>query len=336
MREFYTSMTADEQYWIARIILKDLKISLSEKSILPKYHPDAFRLFQVCSDLREVCKQLKNLKYRLPRIEISVGKCFDPQRSLKRTPDEVIRIMCGEKFWIETKLDGWRIQMHYNNGNFQWFSRSRKDLSEIYGTTFNSGALTFYIKSCFTESLKSCVIDGEMCVYNSKLERIEPFGLQETAGNEVLEAQRGVSNREITLHPCFFVFDLVYLNGNALAEKPLEVRYKLLSEHVIEMPTYFQLLPHEVKSTKQEIFESLERHMLNCEEGIMIKDPRAYYSPGIEQTSWTKIKPEYIEALNDDVDVILVAGCKLITFDGRLWNWETKWTIFEFYVRDYR
>jgi DNA ligase 4 len=113
-------------------------------------------------------------------------------------------------------------------------------------------------------------------------------------------------------HPCFVVFDIVYLNGKSLAEVPLEERYNALCGNIKECPSHLEILPHEVKSTAKDIFECLSDHMMRCEEGIMIKDPRAHYSPGYDNTSWIKIKPEYIEALNDDVDVILVAGCNTV------------------------
>lgn len=58
--------TAAEQKWIVRIILKgmklffnqllivpaELKVGLSEKSVLNYFHPDALELFNVTSNLR--------------------------------------------------------------------------------------------------------------------------------------------------------------------------------------------------------------------------------------------------------------------------------------------
>ena len=50
--------TVDEQKWIVRIILKDLKAGLGYEPILRAYHPDALELFNATSDLRSVFEEL--------------------------------------------------------------------------------------------------------------------------------------------------------------------------------------------------------------------------------------------------------------------------------------
>lgn len=52
--------TVDEQKWIVRIILKDLKAGLGYEPILRAYHPDALELFNATSDLRSVFEELQN------------------------------------------------------------------------------------------------------------------------------------------------------------------------------------------------------------------------------------------------------------------------------------
>jgi ATP-dependent DNA ligase len=109
-----------------------------------------------------------------------------------------------------------------------------------------------------------------------------------------MSVQKGDSIQEISLHPCFVVFDIVYFNGKSLSDTALESRYKILKENINEEPNFMEILPHQVRNTKDDIFEALKEHMLRCEEGIIIKDPRAYYTPGLDRTRWIKIKPEYI------------------------------------------
>ena len=46
--------------WIAKINLKDLKIGLKHEQVLPIYHPDALELYNVTSNLREVCTELQD------------------------------------------------------------------------------------------------------------------------------------------------------------------------------------------------------------------------------------------------------------------------------------
>lgn len=51
--------TARELKWVVRTIIKDMKLGVSEKSILKLLHPEALDMFNICSNLRTVCQQLK-------------------------------------------------------------------------------------------------------------------------------------------------------------------------------------------------------------------------------------------------------------------------------------
>ena len=58
MTQLMQRCSADDIYWISRIILKDLKIGLRHEKVLPIYHKDALDLYNVTSNLREVCREL--------------------------------------------------------------------------------------------------------------------------------------------------------------------------------------------------------------------------------------------------------------------------------------
>ena len=58
--------------WLVLIIMKDLKLGMSEATVLKHFHPDAKDLFDVCCDLRNVCETLKDRTRRFPRQDIKV------------------------------------------------------------------------------------------------------------------------------------------------------------------------------------------------------------------------------------------------------------------------
>ena len=60
MTKLMQRCSSDDLFWIARIILKDLKIGLRHEKVLPIYHKDALDLYNVTSNLREVCKELQD------------------------------------------------------------------------------------------------------------------------------------------------------------------------------------------------------------------------------------------------------------------------------------
>ena len=54
--------TAIEQKWFVRIILKQLKMGMSENTIFNYFHKDALTLWNLSSDLKKICEDLKNPK----------------------------------------------------------------------------------------------------------------------------------------------------------------------------------------------------------------------------------------------------------------------------------
>ena len=59
---------------------------------------------------------------------------------------------------------------------------------------------------------------------------------------------------------------------------------------------------------RQDCADALNDAIDTREEGIMIKDPNSVYKPNSRKGGWYKIKPEYIDGLMDDLDLIIVGG----------------------------
>lgn len=46
--------SANEQKWLIRLLLKDMRLAIAHTKILNAYHRDANELFDVCNDLVKV------------------------------------------------------------------------------------------------------------------------------------------------------------------------------------------------------------------------------------------------------------------------------------------
>ena len=62
---FATHCSAAEQKWLARVILKDLKIGMTEKSILSVWHPQAEDLYNITNSLSRVAEELNDANVSL-------------------------------------------------------------------------------------------------------------------------------------------------------------------------------------------------------------------------------------------------------------------------------
>lgn len=106
---------------------------------------------------------------------------------------------------------------------------------------------------------------------------------------------------------CFQVFDILLLNGNSLINETLETRSQILKEVFSERPTFLEILPIKLGYSVADLENSLFEAMDNGEEGLMVKDPLSFYDPGSRE-NWYKVKPDYFDALCDDLDVVLVGA----------------------------
>eukprot|EP00795_Rhopilema_esculentum_P013203 gene13203-4019_t len=244
--------SAIEQKWLIRMILKELKIGLSENSIFSVFHPDAAELFNVCSSLSKVCSDLRDPNSTLSEVEIELFSPFRPMLGQRSSFQEVEKIMNYKPFLIETKVDGERIQLHKKGDEYRYFSRG---------------------------NIKTLILDGEMTAYDPNSGLFIPKGGNIDVKAEVLDG----------VHPCFVVFDILLLNDEKLTNLPLQQRVEKLKG--------------------EEVINALNDAIDKREEGIVIKDPESIYKPSKRKGSgWLKIKPDYIDSLSDQLDVLIVGG----------------------------
>ncbi|XP_059460885.1 DNA ligase 4-like [Corylus avellana] len=160
---------AQEMKWIIMIILKDLKLGISEKSIFHEFHPDAEDLFNVTCDLKLVCEKLRDRSQRHKRQDIEVGKAVRPQLAMRvANAAAAWKKLHGKEVVVECKFDGDRIQIHKNGTEIHFFSRNFLDHSE-----YGHGMSDIIIQNVLADR---CILDGEMLVWDTSLNRFAEFG----------------------------------------------------------------------------------------------------------------------------------------------------------------
>ncbi|KAK3044009.1 DNA ligase (ATP), partial [Coniosporium uncinatum] len=182
-REFYQRMNAEEMLWLIRMILRQMKVGATEKTIFDIWHPDAENLFNVSSSLRRVCWELYDPAIRLNEDDsgISLMQCFQPQlaafqmHSFEKMVSRMKPTDDDDTFWIEEKLDGERMQLHMIEDSsvaggfrFNFWSRKAKDYTYLYGSSFgdDNSALTRHLKSAFKDGVRNIILDGEMITWD--------------------------------------------------------------------------------------------------------------------------------------------------------------------------
>lgn len=319
LEEFYRRMNPEEMQWLIRIILKQMKIGATERTMLNAWHPDAERLFNVSSSLRHVCWELWDPMVTLEeeKSKLSLMNPFLPQlaRYPMPTTEKTIQklgLPDGQpEFFIEEKLDGERMQLHMQeeDGTFKFgfWSRKGKDYTYLYGNSYEnpSSALTRYLDGVFHAGVRNCILDGEMIAWDPQMNKMLAFGTLKTAA---LNMQNNPFDK-MGWRPLFRVFDCLYFNGKDLTNVILSERRRVLSTIILkDIPGRFEKHPYKAATTAKDIEGMLREIVANSSEGLVIKNPQSVYELNRRPDSWVKVKPEYMTEYGENLDCVIIGG----------------------------
>ncbi|XP_040043330.2 DNA ligase 4 [Gasterosteus aculeatus] len=294
-----THSSALEQKWLIRMILKDMKLGISKETVLQVFHPDAADFYNVNTDLNKVCQQLHSPSVSLSEVSIGLFSAFKPMLAAVANIRNVEKQMGNGPFYIQTKLDGERIQLHKDGDVYKYFSRNAFEYTQQFGGSPLQGSLTPHIHNAFKGHVVNCILDGEMMAYNPTAETFMQKGSK-------FDIKRLMEDSE--LQTCFCVFDVLLVNERKLGGETLKQRHETLQTVFTPVKGRLHLVPKADARTMHEVVNALNDAIDGREEGIMVKDPMSLYKPDKRGEGWLKIKPEYVDGLMDELDLLIVGA----------------------------
>jgi bifunctional non-homologous end joining protein LigD len=172
--------------------------------------------------------------------------------------------------WLfEVKWDGFRVEAVVTGRDVRLWTRGRQDASRYFGS---------FLSPPTWLAAKQAIVDGEVIAFGDHgepdfallQERIRARGATMTGGESSL---------------VYAVFDLLYLDGRSLIDLPLDERRAAL-QGVLRPDPRVRLSDHAEGSGVAFFAEARRRGL----EGIVAKDRRAPYLPGVRSDRWRKIK----------------------------------------------
>ena len=183
----------------------------------------------------------------------------------------------------EFKYDGIRVQLHKFGGKVKMFSRKLEDVTNSFPEIVSAVSL---LPADF-------ILDGEVLAYRDG----RPLHFQEL---QKRLRRKIVTDRLMGEIPVVYVpYDIMYLDGQPLIDRPLTERKKLLSQIRFKDPLID--LGYRVVSTAQEITCAFKESRDAGHEGLVVKELESEYHPGKRGRHWTKLKHEL-----DTVDAVIV------------------------------
>ena len=275
-------MSQMDQKWLVRIILKKLNLGINQNKILSCYHPMAVDFFELYSDLSRVCKAIETDEKI--NVDPNRAELFHPIKpmlcqkvDLKRVRELLKRR--DMEYYVETKMDGERFQIHKDGELWKFFSRNGIDYTQAFSTT-----LTPFLEKLFQIPVKSIILDGEMMVWDKEKKEYRDK-------SENLDA-KNVRANDPRYRQCFCAYDILYLNGQATMNRPYADRIRLLNTVVKEHPGFFSKCKREKVRDADHLIECLNKGIDQKEEGIVIKEWDSVYKPNSRSAGWYKIKPD--------------------------------------------
>ena len=269
-----------EARYIARLAIEDMRIGVGEGGI----RDAVARAFAAAGADSEKVERAYNLtndmglvaaaarQGTLDRLSVMINH---PIKMMLATLSEGIPAALAEMGTavVEWKYDGARVQIHKDGERVRVFSRRLENVT---------ASLPEIVEAARRVKAESAILDGEAVAVGSDG---RPMAFQEILKRFRRKYHVAKLAKEIPLR--LFLFDLIFLEGESLADRPLKERRALL-EGVADA----DLLADQMLSDNPvEVAAAYERALEAGHEGLIIKNPASAYAPGKRGKNWLKIKP---------------------------------------------
>jgi len=197
------------------------------------------------------------------------------------------------KMAVDTKIDGFRQQIHKLGNEVKIFSRQEEDITKMFPD--------------IVESVKKIphdfIIDCESIAYDTENKKYHTFQITITRKRKYDISEK---SKELPLH--LKVFDCLYLDGKEMYSLPFIERRKIVEKYFSNPPV---VSPTEILITENitELEDFFNNALKEGFEGIIAKSLDAPYKAGSRGYSWIKFKKSYKgnETL-DTIDAVIVGA----------------------------
>ncbi|KAL1925333.1 uncharacterized protein VTP21DRAFT_216 [Calcarisporiella thermophila] len=318
----------NEAKYLIRSLEGKLRIGLAEKTILVALahaitlsrETRKLKKEKLEMEIKNAVETLKSVYNELPTYDLIVPNLLEYgainlKDNLKMTPGIPLKPMLAHPtksitevltrfqdcpFTCEFKYDGERAQIHkLEDGKASIFSRNSENMSAKYPDILER--LGKFVKS----DTKSFILDCEVVAWDMEEKCLLPFQILST------RKRKDVKEDDIKVKVCLFAFDLLYLNGEPLIQKPFMERRELLHSHFQEVSGEFSFACYKDLRNVDEIQTFLDESIAAHCEGLMVKTlvgDEASYEPSKRSRNWLKIKKDYLDGFGDTVDLVVIGA----------------------------
>jgi DNA ligase-1 len=300
--------TLKEAKYITRMVLGKLRLGVADMTVLDalavaygggkQFRESIERAYNVSSDIGYVAQVLATQGMEgIEHFKIAFGRPVKPQLAERLSSLEEILEKLGGRCSAEYKYDGLRIQSQISPKGTQLFSRRQENITSQFPDLVKA------LREAVTA--KEAILDGECVPVDPNTGDLLPFQVVSQRRGRKYDIEKMMEEVPVVL----FVFDLLYLNGEDLTQKPYLERRETLSK-VVRRTDTIRIAENIVSGSAKEIESYFEKAVHEGTEGLICKSigPDSVYEAGKRGWQWIKWKRSYRAEMTDTVDLVAVGA----------------------------
>ncbi len=297
-----------EGKFFIRILLGKLRLGFSDKTVLSalyvfskKNGKSSLReikdAYSKCSDLGIVANVVFNDIENLNKLSVIVGVPIFP-KLVERSSSLEDGIRRFREVFVQPKFDGLRCQIHVlENGSIMMFSRNLNDITDLFKD--------------FTENLKDLHLKN--VIFDTEIIGIDTITKDFLMFQDTVKMKRKTYNINENKDQVMkaFIFDILYLNKKSFLNEPLKNRMIILN-NLFDGKSYnnIELVENKTFNNISDIYNYFEENIHKGLEGVVIKNPKSLYTPGVRNFDWLKLKRNFIKGVVDTIDGVIIGYYK--------------------------
>ena len=307
--ELLTNASPDEARHIINTVIGDLRVGVAagiiRDSVAKAFDRDVGEIednYNVSADYGKVAELCKEGRLEL---RLSPGKPVKLMLSIKVENINEAFEAVGKPAQCEFKIDGFRLQIHFDGRETKLFTRSMENVTKQFPDVVKT--VTGNVKG------QDFILDSEVVGHKDEIylpfqnisQRIKrKYDIENTAKNFPVEVD---------------IFDVVYHNGKNLMNSPLSERRKLLEKIVNQKSGKIILTRKIISGNEEEIERFYSEALQRGTEGLMLKNLEGAYKPGRYVNGWVKLKP-----VMEPLDLVIT---KAEWGEGKRSDWLSSFTV---------
>jgi DNA ligase-1 len=308
LADLLSKATAPEAKYIVRIALGTLRLGVGTMTILnalavtftgeKRSKALLEKAYNLCGDIGLIARTLAERGLDgLKRITIRVGHPIKMMAAQRVQLLQELLEKLPDGFAVEFKYDGERVQCHKQGDKVTIYSRNLENITHQYPDVVE------HIQKGIR--VKEAIVEGEVVA-------LVPGTVDEYQEFQVLMSRKRKYDIEKYVERVptkLFLFDVLYVHGESVMERPYPERRKLL-EKITKRSERIDLAQAIFSRDLEEIENFFNEAVERGFEGIVAKSCAAdsIYRAGAREWSWIKWKRDYSQELVDSFDLVVVGG----------------------------